>query len=179
MPGPRARPLAERIRERIDDDLTFDGCWLWNASVDRDGYARISAGGRTVTVTRWVLEQKLGRPLRRTEVARHTCDNPTCCRPKHLIVGSRQDNARDASERKRLVGNPHRRPFQSRPLITDEQVRAIRTRYAAGDSSRTIAPDYGISPSHVRNLAVGRFRAAAGGPITRRIVDEPEERKAA
>lgn len=175
---PRARPIAERIREKITVD-TIDGCWPWTGAVDRDGYARIWVAGKMVTVTRWVLEQKLGRKLRRTEVARHTCDWPTCCRPKHLIVGTRQDNARDASERKLLLGNPHRRPFRPARVVTDEQVRAIRQRYAAGESSKRIAPDFGISASHVRNLAVGRFRAAAGGPITRRIVDDTEERQAA
>lgn len=34
-------------------------------------------------------------------VVRHTCDNPPCVRPDHLIVGTCADNTRDKIERGR------------------------------------------------------------------------------
>lgn len=37
-------------------------------------------------------------PLRET-VIRHTCDNPFCCNPKHLIHGTARDNQKDRLKR--------------------------------------------------------------------------------
>lgn len=175
-PGPKPRPLAVRIWEKIDQATTPDGCWLWKHELV-DGYARVSNEGRTITVTRWLLAQRIGRPLRRTEVARHTCDTPMCCRPQHLVVGSSKDNARDASERRRLRGNHTRRPRVT--ILTDEDVVKLRYAYAAGISTATLVARYGVTAAHIRNVARGRFRAAAGGPLTRRITDDTEAEEAA
>tara|TARA_R110001606_G_scaffold115974_2_gene244548 strand:- start:697 stop:1032 length:336 start_codon:yes stop_codon:yes gene_type:complete len=34
-------------------------------------------------------------------VVRHTCDNPACCNPDHLILGTQADNIADMYKRKR------------------------------------------------------------------------------
>lgn len=36
-------------------------------------------------------------------VVRHSCDNPSCCNPLHLLVGSQQENIQDAYDRKRRM----------------------------------------------------------------------------
>jgi hypothetical protein len=33
----------------------------------------------------------------------HTCDNPDCCNPRHLWVGTQKENLQDASRKGRLV----------------------------------------------------------------------------
>lgn len=177
---PRARPLLARVWENIDQDTTPDGCWLWTRPVNDSGYAQISSPEHgTIRVARWLLSQRIGRALTRSEVARHTCDVPRCCRPTHLIVGTRKDNARDAAERHRLPGNRKSRGHVPRQRLSDAQVVAIREQYALGRSSFAVADAFGISASHVRNLVTGRYRPTAGGPLTRRITDDTEERKAA
>jgi hypothetical protein len=100
-----------------------------------------------------------------------------CCRPQHLVVGSAKDNAQDASERRRLRGNPIRHPRVT--VLTDEDVVKLRYAYAAGVSTATLVARYGVTAGHVRNIARGRFRAAAGGPLTRRITDDTEAEEAA
>ena len=37
------------------------------------------------------------------DVVRHTCDEPACVNPKHLIKGTQKENVRDAIERNRHV----------------------------------------------------------------------------
>lgn len=107
-------PLASAPRRafdpwtRIDTAQGDDQCWPWASSHDRDGYAVTKIGGRQWRVCRWVLTQKLGRDLDPDEVTRHTCDNPGCCNPAHLIVGAAKDNTADMIERGRAItGDQH------------------------------------------------------------------------
>ena len=50
---------------------------------------------------RYALERKLGRELEPGEVARHTCDNPICVNPDHLLPGTQRDNVDDMMRRGR------------------------------------------------------------------------------
>lgn len=45
--------------------------------------------------TRLVLEERIGRPLSRTEIARHTCHNPPCWNDAHIVIGTQADNVAD------------------------------------------------------------------------------------
>lgn len=78
-------------------------------------------GRKTVWMARWILEQKLGRPIESGKIACHRCDNKLCIEPEHIYEGTYRSNALDAgcggwhgnqymipdkkrSKRKRLVG---------------------------------------------------------------------------
>lgn len=79
-------------------DEDENGCWVWNRSVNNYGYGII---WRTKSAHRVALALKLGRELGRGEVARHTCDNPPCVRPDHLVPGSQSQNIVDSVDRNR------------------------------------------------------------------------------
>lgn len=70
------------------------------------GYAKtaVTVGRRAVYYTpgsRFIFEQTWGVKLQPGQVVRHTCDNPPCVNPMHLMVGTQKDNARDMVERGR------------------------------------------------------------------------------
>jgi hypothetical protein len=64
-----------------------------------------------------------------------------------------------------------RGPLASKGL-TDEAVRDIRSRRAAGEKCKTIARDHSISPSYVSDLAAGNRRKKAGGPLRAPKIEE-------
>lgn len=91
----------KRFWERVDRRGPNE-CWLWLGGHDtKDGYGRAFDGKRTRQAhdVAWELANK--RKVPRGKLIRHSCDNPPCCNPKHLLCGTSKDNYRDAEERGR------------------------------------------------------------------------------
>lgn len=87
-------PLLQRIKSRLD--VTKDGCWLWTGALVR-GYGVLSVNGRTEYVHRELWRLTVG-PLDGGMTLDHLCRNTRCCRPDHLEMVSRAENARRANE---------------------------------------------------------------------------------
>ncbi len=77
-------------------------CWPWLGGHDNgDGYGRAFDGERTRQAHDVAWELANRRKLPKGKVVRHSCDNPPCCNPQHLLKGTPLDNVRDAIERGR------------------------------------------------------------------------------
>jgi hypothetical protein len=82
----------------------------------------------------------------------HACDNRICCRVDHLWLGTYADNNRDSLRKGR---KPHGESA-SFSILTEAQVRAIRTRRAAGEKGRALAAEYGVSGATICNVYRGK-----------------------
>lgn len=96
-------------------------CVEWTKSKDACGYGRAWFDGKPLGAHRLAYCQAHG--LKPADIAgqvvRHTCDNPACINPEHLVLGSHADNMRDMRDRFRgRSGNARK--------LSDEDVRAIR-----------------------------------------------------
>lgn len=89
-------------------------------------------------------------PRGRGVVLRHTCDTPLCCEPTHLLAGSQRENALDREERGR--GRPRRGSASPWAKFTDEQVREIRARHAAGESYPSLGRAFGMHPQNIGRI---------------------------
>jgi len=91
-----------------------NGCIEWTGPKHRQGYGFIGAINDAtkkrlmVTVHRFVARLMLDRALFKGENVVHTCSNPACCNPEHLVIGdlSKRNqvmiaNGRQAKTRKR------------------------------------------------------------------------------
>ena len=58
-------------------------------------------------------------------VVRHTCDNPKCVNPEHLVIGTHQDNVDDRKKRNRSAKGL----ATGAGKLTPEQVTYTRTHY--------------------------------------------------
>ena len=73
----------------------------------------------------------------------HTCDNPPCVNPAHLFLGDRSANMRDRENKGR--GNHPKGTAHWKAKLTDDDVRTIRARYAAGGvTQEALAAEYGV-----------------------------------
>jgi hypothetical protein len=71
-------------------------CWVWTGAKNEKGYGVVGVPGehRTTKAHRMAWEIYNG-PLPPGQCVLHRCDNPACCRPSHLFLGSRADNNAD------------------------------------------------------------------------------------
>ena len=85
--------LINRFFAKVQLHTDADGCDIWLASTDRYGYGKISGDGRTLKAHQVGYAIKNGSHDQ--ALLRHTCNNPRCVRPDHLIPGTAEENYRD------------------------------------------------------------------------------------
>ncbi len=104
------RTTAERFWSKVDQ-TDQSGCWPWTAARKPKGYGVFSRGTRAdglVTSSRMAWELTHG-PIPVGQMVRHACDNPPCCNPSHLALGTDSDNLTDAYTRGRRPRTLNRR----------------------------------------------------------------------
>lgn len=85
-------------------------CWPFRGRRDPNGYGRLDYKGRPRLAHRMMYELIHCKRLKPDEVVRHSCDNPPCCNPEHLLLGTQADNVKDMWDR----GRANRRPSGNR-----------------------------------------------------------------
>jgi hypothetical protein len=151
--GPKPKPLAERFWPKVKKT---DGCWLWQAADDGrpSGYGFIGAPTpadprRMIGAHRasWMLH--FG-PIPRGKFVLHKCDNGKCVRPDHLFLGTHKENMRDMAQKGRASDRTGSKHHLTR--LTEDDVRGIRTRVAAGESQRALAKEFGMHPTSISHI---------------------------
>jgi len=82
----------QRFRDKVDFSAGVDGCWIWTAYRDRDGYGVFNLDGRRQKAHRLAYEWSTGQQLGDLQVD-HICHNPACVRPDHLRTATNKENA--------------------------------------------------------------------------------------
>lgn len=153
-------------------------CWFWIAGGTKSGYGTFSYEGRQIGAhcVAYILAHG---PIPDSLFVLHRCDNRRCVNPDHLFIGTAADNSRDMVTKGRnrrgtdhhMSKHPelapsgdahytHRSPELIRKgealthsKLTEERVREIRRRYAAGGVTQyQLADEYGIAVASVNRV---------------------------
>jgi hypothetical protein len=120
-------------------------------SVNTHGYGQVQHGGKYFGAHR--LMYALWHPRRNIsgKFICHECDNRRCVNPAHLYCGTPKSNMQDMIERGRqnFPGGPSGEKHRDAKL-TEERVREIRKRNAAGEGYRKLAAIYGVDRSTIK-----------------------------
>ena len=117
----------------IDPFGGLDSCWPYiGKRWHKDGYGYPKRNQKPMLAHRWSYEHHYDVLLTPAIIIRHTCDNPACCNPLHLLPGTQADNVQDAVSRNRMRTNPTR-------MFTQKQLEEFKNLRAAGLSQQKIA----------------------------------------
>ena len=138
----RSADWEDRFWDKVDVRGP-DECWEWTASTSGGDYCygQLRVNGRLPKAHRLAWEIEYG-PIPDGLYVLHKCDNPPCCNPAHLFLGTHADNMRDRNEKGRTargIQNPTGK-------LTRDSVRQVRTLYATGKFSQMqLGKRFGVS----------------------------------
>jgi hypothetical protein len=156
---------ADSFWKKVDRSAGTDSCWEWNGYRTSDRKSRATYGRidifdvdgvyahRVAYFLTYPREIALKRPDGGLFVL-HKCDNPRCCNPKHLYLGTHDENMRDMHVRRR----EHRYESAKSPRakLTEEDVREIRRMKKDGATKKALALLYGVSTATISGCCYGR-----------------------
>lgn len=143
--------LKIRFIERLK--IKRNGCWICELSYkDKHGYSYLSLTRRNSkrgTFSRGIRVHRIAYRLFFGKIEKgmlicHKCDNPACCNPKHLFMGTNEDNMRDMALKGRAFISWGEKSGMHK--LTTTQVQAIR---ASNARQIDLANKYGVSKSTI------------------------------
>lgn len=149
----KAPPLQERFWSKVDR-RGADECWPWTAAARRkdEGYGAFWLDRRHQPASKvaWILTNG---PVPAGLVVCHQCDNPPCCNPAHMFLGTRLENDQDRVRKKRhcygsRIGNA---------VLTEEIVLALRA-LAAQVGKKEAARRMGINYATACDACTRRWK---------------------
>lgn len=138
-----------RFWSHVDVSTDFQ-CWNWRGVKNNSGYGRFSMCGK------WIPAHRLSYSLIKGDISeehviRHTCDNPSCCNPHHLLVGTHAENSGDAVARGRTAKGER----SGRTRLKNEDVEYIR-KNPDGLTLTALSAKFGMAKSSIHYIRCGR-----------------------
>lgn len=151
-----SRPTSDQLArfKSFVDVKGPDCCWDWRGARIKFGYGHFTLGGKSVKSHRLAYEWLGGTPISGHHVL-HRCDNPPCCNPGHLFLGTPLDNSRDMVSKGRAYGGSR----HHRTRLSDADIATIFRLRASGETLEAIGRVVGCTFAHVRFVLAGRTRS--------------------
>lgn len=132
-----------------------DECWEWQGGKIDSGYGRLRYGSYPGKILAHRLAWKIHFGILPDDLCVcHRCDNPPCCNPMHLFLGTRCDNNRDRSAKGRTA--EHRGSANPKARLSDDQVREIMGRWLDGETQVALGREFGVSQTTISRISVGK-----------------------
>ena len=141
--------FIDRFEEKI---AKSDGCWEWAASLAGKGYGQMKLPKQRKQEYSHRLAYMIYKgPIPDGIYVCHKCDNPKCCNPDHLFLGSSQDNHDDMANKDRST-HGERNPSVK---LSEEQVRQIRVMLSEGIPQSRIAKAFNVAQMTISRINTG------------------------
>lgn len=138
---------VERFWSQVDKS---GDCWIWTGLRFTSGYGRFTRRAYRTHRVAWELTNG---PIPEGLYVCHQCDNPPCCNPAHLFLGSPADNMADMVAK----GRQTRGVDAPKARLTSPQVLVVKAAYESGHVSYDdLAEAFGVTKSSVYAIVKGK-----------------------
>lgn len=146
--------LVKRLQARTK---YVDDCWIYIGAPSREKsydapriYDKYT--GRQHPVAR-IVYKYLVKPIPKGLMVLHRCDNARCWNPKHLFLGTKQDNSRDMVLKERNYAPIGEKNNRSKLKLS--QVIDIKTKLARGVGTTKLARELSINRKTIDSIKHG------------------------
>lgn len=116
----------------------------------REGYNQITRFGKTWLASRLIFYVYHGYlPI----LVMHTCDNPMCINPEHLVAGTPKDNSQDMVNKNRQAKGEDN---GGGVKLNSDKVIEIKQKLVEGKSLNCLAKEYDVSKKTILNIKQGK-----------------------
>jgi hypothetical protein len=136
---------------------TPSGCWEYQGYKNpHNGYGTFSLwvrGGKkswTFYAHRVAYADAYGEVPPSQQVL-HDCDNPACCNPVHLFLGTQADNMADMNAKGRHIKGED----ANFAKLTEEQALEIIRRAAEGERHKPLSVEFGVNTNQISRIVRG------------------------
>lgn len=134
---------GQPIKYYINDN----GCHICiSHALDKDNYPRVHRNGIDKRMSRYIYAIVNDVEIPKDMCVMHTCDNPRCVNPDHLVLGTHKQNMED----RRNKGRDHLGHETAGRKFSDEEIHFIRE--ISTDSTRELARKYSVQEGTIRNI---------------------------
>jgi hypothetical protein len=145
-----------RINEDLPEYQHLSRCWKWSGGYGRRGYGRFQGNDCKLLPAHrfsYYLHHPLNEFIENIEFfVCHSCDNPECCNPEHLFLGTHIENMRDRDEKGR-GGQPNGEK-NGQAKLNENQVKEIREKYTKKNklTYKQLGKEYGVHPKTIQRI---------------------------
>jgi len=153
----KAGSIADRFWRKVDKRGPED-CWPWIACARKptEGYGAFWFDGRHHPAPKIAWYLTFGNlPALQTL---HRCDNPTCCNPSHLFLGTNvENNADKVAKRRHVFGS---RQVKAKLTETDAlEIKRLKPAGRAPYGFRTeLAARFGVKPGTITDIWIRSWK---------------------
>lgn len=123
-------------------------CWIWQGTLNSTGYGHSTWEGKHILIHRASFKIFKGE-IPNGKYICHNCpkgDNPQCCNPDHLFLGSPKENMEDAKSK----GNLRNR------ILNEDKVKEIKKLIREKKEMREIATQFGVKIYTIHDIKYGK-----------------------
>ena len=147
-----------RFWKYVDKSAGPDACWPWTASLRTQGDGRFKLAPLVNVQANRVAYALANGVDPGPMFVLHSCDYRRCCNPKHLFLGTHDDNMADMTAKGRHFSPPSQGERNGNAKLTDMQTETVKAMICAGKNNKEIARAFGVTHQLISRIRRGKCR---------------------